>query len=52
VNFLIQGNAKYKKLFIPGNIIANTLREDNVFRVAFTPEKEIGFEKYTVHLYQ
>jgi hypothetical protein len=33
------------KLFITGNIIANTLREDNVFRVAYTLESALKFDK-------
>jgi aspartyl-tRNA(Asn)/glutamyl-tRNA(Gln) amidotransferase subunit A len=34
------------------HIIANTLREDNVFRVAYTLEKALGFDKYPMHLYE
>jgi Asp-tRNA(Asn)/Glu-tRNA(Gln) amidotransferase A subunit family amidase len=34
------------------HIIANTLREDNVFRVAYTLEKVLGFDKYPTHLYE
>ncbi len=34
------------------HIIANTLREDNVFRVAYTLEKALKFDKYPMHLYQ
>lgn len=33
-------------------IIANTLREDNIFRVAYTLEKALGFDKYPMHLYE
>jgi hypothetical protein len=51
VNFLTLGNKK-NKFFIAGNIIASTLREDNVFRVAYTLEKALKFEKYLMHLYQ
>jgi aspartyl-tRNA(Asn)/glutamyl-tRNA(Gln) amidotransferase subunit A len=34
------------------HIIADTLREDNVFRVAYTLEKALGFDKYPMHLYE
>ena len=34
------------------HIIANTLREDNVFRVAYTLEKALGFDKHPMHLYE
>lgn len=33
-------------------IIANTLREDNIFRVAYTLEKALGFDKHPMHLYK
>ena len=34
------------------HIIANTLREDNVFRAAYTLEKALGFDKHPMYLYE
>jgi Asp-tRNA(Asn)/Glu-tRNA(Gln) amidotransferase A subunit family amidase len=31
-------------------IIGNILREDNIFRAAYSLEKAIGFDKYPMHL--
>ena len=41
-----------QRLPIGLQIIADTLREDNIFRVAYTLEKAIGFNSHPINLYE
>jgi aspartyl-tRNA(Asn)/glutamyl-tRNA(Gln) amidotransferase subunit A len=48
---LSKPSAENPALPIGLHIIANTLREDNMFRAAYTLEKALGFDSYPLHLY-